>query len=79
MRYRVAVDIVPTVVKDLAGVRHRGEPLVGVVERERAQVAAVGVHAVQRVDVPTRTELAAEAAGIALRRVEQNAIPPSGR
>ena len=65
MRHRVAVDVVPPGVEDVAGVRDRGEPLVGVVEGERAQVAAVGLHAVQRVDVPPAAELAAEAPGVA--------------
>ena len=75
VRHRVAVDVVPPGVEDQPALRHRGEPLVRVVERERAEVPAVGVHAVQRVDVPARAELRAEAAGVAAaaRRAERDA------
>ena len=58
----VAVHVIPARVDDPAVVQTDGMPLVGFVKRQRPDVPAVGVHAVQRVDQFRAAAAAAELA-----------------
>ena len=62
MRHRVTIDVVPSSEQQVTGGRNGGKPLAHVVDRQDMNVAAIGVHAVQRVAVPALAELRAEAA-----------------
>ena len=70
----MSVHVIPAAVQDVAARRDRGKPLIGLVEGQSTDVAAVAIHAMQGVDVPARAKLVAKTTGMApaARRAEDD-------